>query len=183
MAISLVLHGLVLFCLGAAGTSGPATEPGVMITYLAVPAGVPVRVPDAKTAPEKKAASKPAQVRPAFPAPEKSRKVKSQPVAAEATLDEKRQSEPVPVQEVKVEEQVATVAKVVETAFPDEIQDPVPAAASEIENGQTEPLIQNSELRTQNSLIPQSITERIKRIILLFGSVSVQRQLVVGSGP
>ena len=45
MVASLLLHCLVLISFGTFTTRGPALEPGVMITYLAMPSAVPERGP------------------------------------------------------------------------------------------------------------------------------------------
>jgi len=45
MAASLLMHCLVLVSLGTVTTRGPALEPGVMITYLAMPSAVAERAP------------------------------------------------------------------------------------------------------------------------------------------
>lgn len=89
LAVSLLLHGLVLFSLGGVGTSGPAMESSVMITYLAMPAPVPAKAPGIEATTGKKTVTPPVQAstKPeAFPNPAN---VKPQPSPELVTLEKK----------------------------------------------------------------------------------------------
>lgn len=104
MTVSLLLHGVVLYFLGAVGASGPAAEPRLMVAYLAMPAAVTEKAADQRAAPEKENSESTAKRRPAHPVPKNPVKVETQP-AATVVPDQKPLPEPPPSKELHPSEE------------------------------------------------------------------------------